>query len=124
MDFCRLNLYNCYYKLFITIFILLILGQEPGYVSGTYMPQQSGGPTGGGGQPPMRLSIQSGVPPPQQGPPQSQPTPTSTPPGAPVDMKPTSHIPGQTQLQQGNIEIGKPIICKFSLDVKLLPTLM
>lgn len=67
-------------------------------VGGNFVPPQGSGPSGGGGQP-MRMHHQT-IQVTTQGP--AQPTPTSTPPGPPADMKQGSHMqPQPPQMSQG-----------------------
>lgn len=68
-----------------------------------FVPPQGSGPTGGGGQPMRMHQMQVTA---TQGP--AQPTPTSTPPGPPTDMKQGSHMqPQPPQMSQGNMDMGK-----------------
>lgn len=85
-----------------------IIGSDNFSVGGNFVPPQGSGPSGGGGggggqpvrmhHPPMQVTT--------QGP--AQPTPTSTPPGPPADMKQGSHMQAQApQMSQGNMDMGK-----------------
>ena len=91
-------------------------------MGGNFVPPQGSGPSGGGGQP-MRMHHQTIQVTTTQGP--AQPTPTSTPPGPPGDMKPGSHMqPQPPQMSQGNMDMGKlpPKFCIIfeSTKVKLV----